>query len=997
MATDDLKIEPVSALDPEVAANPEISQPIEEPQRAPASIQTDVAPSQEHHVDIYDISGEKPVLGKIAPEEVTAAVASGNFSLPKGQPIRVISPDGEHGTIDAAEAKDAFANGYRYATPHEVKLHEFDTPAQQALTALEGAASAATFGLAPGLETALFDNSQEQLLRREENVKSHVAGEIGGLIGSAIVAPESGVTGIMERLGASGAAKVGLAAPTTTLAKIGSSAVKATIENAVFQSGDEVAKMMLADPNQTVGTAVTDIGLAALLGGGIGGAAGSAGALWNATMGSKTSGLLHTLAKKAGGIEGVTDDVVQTALDKSGMEIAPEVRARLMADPEIQQLSKTLEQSDTTAAGRSHQEALKAFRKDAGDTMVRAMGKDPEALSGLERSKYESGKSIGQQLAEEYEAQISPLSKEFEALREKYSHLELPKSTPEAPGTIAQISEKIAQLAEKEGWTASPSSEIMSEVNRVLKELPAQKTVKNLNDYISAVGDNMQSDPLNGPLKRAGGLIKGILKDAESSVIGARVGAVEGEQALQRYQSVRAAYARQAALKDALDDSIRVKGSVSGYAKSLREMAQTDGERLLDRVASNKDAHLLSIIREKFPKTAELIRSHHLDKVLDAATKKVAEGHNINPAALQKAIGGLSPEVRAFVLSPEAMGKIDSVGELLGKFNSSTHNFSNTARVADSLMGNIPAAAMAIATMLTGHNPATAAVVGALTSYLGKTLPDATRLALLKFMGSNQPVNSLAFKSTVDFIQSAIKGEHLINRASKNIFKAGREVLPQSMLPTEQDRKKIDKAVQHYTDKPESLTKIADSTNHYMPEVSPVVGNMAANAVQLLKGLRPVESRQSPLDQPTQPSAMQKAAYSRALDIAQQPLVIMEHIKNGTLLPQDLVVLKTIHPDTYNKISAKLTQEMVNAVHSGEAIPYKTKMSMSLFLGQALDSTMTPQAITAAQPLNQPQAPTGIQAAQLPKKHQMDALTKLPNQYKTQSQKAASSPNGSKN
>jgi hypothetical protein len=47
----------------------------------------------------------------------------------------------------------------------------------------------------------------------------------------------------------------------------------------------------------------------------------------------------------------------------------------------------------------------------------------------------------------------------------------------------------------------------------------------------------------------------------------------------------------------------------------------------------------------------------------------------------------------------------------------------------------------------------------------------------------------------------------------------------------------------------------------------------------------------------------------------------------------------------------KLTNEMIGVTEKEMSIPYKTKMSLSLFMGQPLDSTMTPQFIQATQML----------------------------------------------
>ena len=76
---------------------------------------------------------------------------------------------------------------------------------------------------------------------------------------------------------------------------------------------------------------------------------------------------------------------------------------------------------------------------------------------------------------------------------------------------------------------------------------------------------------------------------------------------------------------------------------------------------------------------------------------------------------------------------------------------------------------------------------------------------------------------------------------------------------------------------------------------------------------------------------------------------------------------------------------MSESITRGEPIPYKLRVGMSMFLGQPLDSTMTPQAIMAAQPA--PPQPQQAQASALTKKGST-ALSKAGMNAETQTQGA---------
>ncbi len=1194
------------------------------------------------------------------------------------QAVNVINPEGELVSIPGEQAQEALSTGgYQLASPEHVaefeRKQKYGSLGQQFKTAAEGAAEAATFGASTGVERLFGVKGEDIRGRREENPVSHMAGQAVGLIGSAVLAPEAGAAAMMERTGAAGAKALGIGAAEAAapIAKIGSSAVKGAIENMMFQSGDEVSKMFSGDPAQHVETALADIGLAGLIGGGISGGIASASPLWKATVGDKIGNVLKAITDKAGGIEGqeaakvadigpalkdlpkgspgpsdkvrqaaqeyhteigtpyrqadkyvtadpqrgariaaafeqmkhdpsnpevkqaydalinetmaqyqqvkkmgiqiepiqpgmpnpypngskqVLDDIhnghlwyfptdqgfgaganvadhpmlaptseigadgkpmlandvfrvvhdifghakegvgfgpngeenawnahvrmyspeaakamtsetrgqnswvnfgphgefnranptqtiysdqkagllpdwvtkegmspdaklpdtgemtpreaIDHAIETSGMQLAPEVRAGLSSDPEIQNMFKALEQSDTTKSGQKLQQSMEAFREEAGATMSRALGKSVDEIPGKgEIDKYTTGRKIGDTLASEYHAQVDPLAKEYEALRARngdtqlvpdrvsavkpdYSNPYMPSSgkTVTHPGTVSQLSDKIMMKAQEEGWTALPKSDIMREIHSIMRVLPKQETLNDLGKLAEAVGAQMQKDKLgNGPLFRAGGIIKSILRESEADVIARKLGD-EAPGLLNRFKAVRQAYKEQAELKDALDSRLHAGGSTAGYAKSIREMAQTDGESVLRRLSGVNDADVLDLLQKKFPETAKLVREYHINNVLSAAK----EGDTIKGERLVKALysKSMSPQLRDMIAPPEALAKVNAVGQLLEQFNKMPHNFSNTARTMDKLFQYVPGSATAIAAMLLGHNPLTGAVVGGITKMLGKDVPDAVRLGLLKFLGSDKPIEAGAFKSMVESIHNTIKGESLVSTATKNIFKTGRKVLPESYAPSSSDLDKLDKSLKKLQVNDQPLTEVAQGMQHYMPDHAGAAGQVASRAVNYLNGIRPDTTPKAPLDSKPQPNDVEKASYNKALKIAQAPLTVLEKIQNGNITPKDVAHLQNMYPNLYDKLVQSLSNNMIEAVHKGQIIPYKTRIGLSMFMAQPLDSTMQPMSIIAAQP--KPSVPPPQpQGGKPPTGKAATSLQKLPNMYKTPGQSAA--------
>lgn len=829
---------------------------------------------------------------------------------------------------------------------------------EQIKAGAEGLAEGFAGPLAPLAETTLGISTPEAIRgRAEAHPWTHGVTGVGGLVGSTLAGV--GLGSALTKIG--GVAKVGAA--TLGLGKVGSAVAVGALENAAFQAQDEISKLVLSDPNQSAESAVASMGLATLLGGGVGGiASGVVSPLWTATMGSKTGGLLKAVAQKMGGIENVTPEVDEL-LAKTGIDTPGEIRATLSKSPEMRAWAKTFEQSNLSKSATKYQKAMTDFRKQGGDMVASTLGKTPEEVEALGSegiSKYNTGKDIGHTLASEYQETLNPISKAFDDIHSKYSDLELssdiklPDGTTAMPGTASQISDKIGKLAMDQGWTASPSSDIMHEVNRVLKELPLQKNVKNLSDFITQVGNNMSKDPMNGSLMRAGRMIKGILKDAESDLIAARVGQTEGAEAVAAYQSARAAYREQSALKDALNDRLHIRGAnTSNFAKALKEMAQSDGEAVLNRLSGKGDADLLNFLQTNYPKTAQAVKDYHINDLLKVGADKAKDGMTINTEAVLKKLNAMSPELKSFVLQGKNVEQLKAIGEVLGKLNEMPHNYSNTATTLADRFIHLPATAVGMVAAIISHSPVLGAVLGPLTKYLSIDAPDAAKLALMKWIGTSKAINPEALKATADMIQHTIKATDALNRAASNVFKAGKEILPSRMIPSESTNRALDKTLKSLQNDPTKLQNVGGKAAYYMPDHGEAMARLAASATQYLNSKRPTPIQQSPLDTKQQPTPAQQNAYNRILSLANQPMQILHNVKEGSLLPSDIETVKTVYPNLYNRLCDKLSSSMAQAVSDGTPIPYKTKMGISLMLGQPMDSTMAPNSIQTIMQMGQ--------------------------------------------
>lgn len=257
-----------------------------------------------------------------------------------------------------------------------------------------------------------------------------------------------------------------------------------------------------------------------------------------------------------------------------------------------------------------------------------------------------------------------------------------------------------------------------------------------------------------------------------------------------------------------------------------------------------------------------------------------------------------------------------------------------------------------------------------------------------RILGANMAEPSgEGFKAGVDYISSTMRGETKLAKATEGVFKGGANALVMNR-PTDADRAKLDKLVTQYQDQPNAqINAIQNSkVGHYLPNHGAALAKASSQAMQYLQTIKPRAHQLSPLDRPIQPTKAEVERYHRALDIAQNPLVVLQKAKDGTIGPDDIQDLHNMYPALYNRISTKISNSLISKVHSEEPIPYKTKMGVSLLLGQPLDSTMSPSSIMAAQP-----QPTPPVQAQMPKGSKTTSkLGKTNKSYMTPGQSAES-------
>ena len=477
---------------------------------------------------------------------------------------------------------------------------------------------------------------------------------------------------------------------------------------------------------------------------------------------------------------------------------------------------------------------------------------------------------------------------------------------------------------------------------------------------------------------------------AKQGVMITKNGVLNAPELIAERAAANKQYSAFSKMTDQLQDHLGL-GSFKGAETFKNKLADIAPEDLFKKLSPKGNADVIPFLQQYFPDTLKKLQEAESKKFLAPAVYQEQGQTALDMAKLnrnlEKTLKG-SPEYANFVLPPQAQQKIQAAQTLMDaipKIKSS-----GTAGWMTKMMRHVPASAMAAIGFLVGHNPVSGYLLGELAEHLGRTVPDAMKLSYLKFLGADKPIQAEGFKAMVDMLHNGIRGRNMVLNATKDVMKTGGRVLATSQLPTSEDREKLDKFLIKANQNPTKLEALGNGNlGHYMPNHQAAFTQSTMTQVQYLQNLRPKPYQAGPLDTMIQPTPEQLARYHRALDIANNPAIILQKVKDGSIQPTDVQDISNLYPELYKQMSQDLGNEMTSRHADQEPIAYKTRMGISLFLGQPMDSSMQPMSIMAAQSVFLPKNPPPQPGPKMGKKGTTN-LGKSNKTYQTTTQAAES-------
>jgi hypothetical protein len=779
---------------------------------------------------------------------------------------------GDFHSIPVEQVQSAIATGqYKLANPQDIAQYkqeqQYGTPAQTGLAGLEAAGRAATFGGSTAIERALGVPGKDILSREAENPGTSFLGSGVGLGLSSLI-PGVGEANVLHAAGegAAAATDFGLAAKIAT-------------EGALLQGGDEISHMIAGDPNQSMQTAASNIGLAAVLGGAGGAALGAVSPAFESLSGSKVGKFIE------------------------------DFKGRLQ------------DQINNPDPGSALTNELQNYYDDTRGAASEVYGPTGIKSQDIQKLVPELGPKITTQ-ALDMSQSLSSAVDEMAAKPNKY------------PEYLADKLKELNDNYQQDLSEADTSAKIFEASNKVKQTL--QDMVKD--SYLNPI---RQIDPEYSFVNK----VKGIASDFREGLEDPDVWGKAAD--------------RQRVINNAFKEYLpALKDFESKFTTKI------GGERTID------PGKVQAYLNQSGKGAASArIRQEMLGNFIDASEKYrdvINESHRnlgiespLRPASLQNAMGTLeevTPGRRAADLFSQKV--LAGAG---GK--------------------GIGAAVGAGLGSIAGH-PFWGAIVGehALGPFFSSVLPSLIK-PFLEYESSAQGA-----KAAADYGINVVRGDVAAKRAAKAIFKGEAEVIPSSMAAKSRDVEKLDERLKEINQNPQSLLNVGGHLGHYLPDHATAAGQFSANAVSYLESVRPKTMKMAPLDPEFPLTQQQKSDWARTLSVAQMPIAIMQHVKDGTLIPSDVQTIRTLYPQYYASLAQKVTNEMIDHISKGGTIPYKTRQSLSLFLGEPLDSSLTPQSIQSAQAIFATQASSSSNSGGV--KRGTSKLPEFPNQFRTSEQSA---------
>jgi len=904
------------------------------------------------------------------------------------EPVHVINPDGQLGTIDPNELQTALGAGYKMATPGEVqaaqKLEEAGSGFGPLIAGTEAAASAATLGLSREVERAFGRTSEAQALTAEANPVATQVGTGLGVVGSLLVAPEAGaakgllgategaaggIKALGEALPINLASKAGravseavspavakgvsiVANPETRpianaiLRNAGSMASGSAVEGMIFGLGQSVDENALGDPDALGEKLFANIGFGAALGGGLGGLVGAGVGTAEGLKATKFKDMFGRFSEEAPMTMNPSD---QKAVQAGDLEAA--ARNSKMPDKGgfIEELKNAIDLKRESADASkirsvAAENGLEVMPYQTTDSQIIKRGGDwllsgqptissIEVVRQAERNFQKAADIVSDQVVANgermSELQFGNYAKDYltKKLDEKISPLEeLYDSVKEYHQAIPINEKGIKQISNniEKLFEKSPNSPAAKMARDLVSDLPLQQTIEDLRQRRIQFTKSI-SPTASAEEKYYAGIIADKLKDAEERYI--------------------TNFAEEKMMTTAARDKVlsqieKVKEANKGYRAMMEEMSEISEGLGKKRLSSGRD--LENFIEEMNPQSL--------------AKKMLQKGNLEYTQMLEKKFPDLYEAVRKY----EKDKIFDASLTPDGAFNPKTffnkyHKMEPEHRELlftkdqqkriEGLETYIRSFPKKFNPSETGYTEAFQKAFEGPVEYGKATVRDKFMKMLMDYstkVGDAETAQNIYTLHKIE--KKARVTSDRIGRGVKGIVSGTRdfvhiEGIKEHEYTPEQHKKVVEMVAKYNADPEHFMNTLSDQTEALYgaaPKTAQSIQGAMARANTYLASKIPSGGQQSYLSGQYEPSKAEMAKFERYHAAITNPLGILIQAQKGTLTPESVEAVQTVMPRLMEEIRGKVMEEMSKKGNNLFTLPLNKKLGLSLLMGTDL-------------------------------------------------------------
>ena len=893
--------------------------------------------------------------------QVTDAVKSGRYTFGAGIKIPTVNAQGELSETPAEAAYNDFVNhGVTFATPQLKQNAEQrqqqdiqqDNFGNQPLTAaLAGAFREGTLGGSSVALSAMGLGDAAKSLAEQNPGADLVGGIVGG---GAVLAGTGGLGGLGEGVAAAagkGLAEAGASKAVQTIAPI---VAREAVVGSVFGAGSGISEQALGHPDDVVDNIVSHVGMGALFGGALGGVFGTtkvARPYFDSLVEKATEGG-KTLANKA--VSSVMSGRVTAALNRAGEEEAAQSLGALAKDPDA---IRIFSEKGPNAAAKVAQENADVISdlKDHISTLQK------DLRSGLKDASQQTKETVAQAVQEAggniFDANTQVYRKLNQAQRVFDTTLQTMTQPLEESSTVAERFNDAVDVLK--GSDTPLARNIGTKVDNMLRTTPFN-SVGDEAGFLYNVRNklkNINIDGLDAPTKN---VVSSLMEEADQSLLTNPSPAIS-----EGYKAIKGLEDASDKMRDVADRTVNkitntaVDGervADAGYTGSKRAFNEDKLARtLVDPRLRATTAAVLENLQEFAPEINQAAQGLKtvedqiaFQNALEAKMSQIAPKGHIDGADVQSVLDQLgSPkdlsvklekviEAQKIMDQPSAIDRVIAAKQALGQPVSKEilavgkyqHQFDYLNKLADAQVMSMNPLRLGRAAFKLMHGNVGGALMDAALGVQKSSVKDAFNV-----ISSVQKASAQG----AQIMQKAIKGaaNALTGSGGQTVAKA---VTYGTVGTMKEQRKQYPQMEQMLTQPPQP---------HPLSQHAPQLAQAFQQRQQQVTAYLTQNLPQDPLKEnailPSKtgyiPSDQELSSFNRRVQAANNPMQVLENIRQNTVSPEEIETLKTLNPGIFQKLQTSVIDGIVNGKSD---LSYQKKIQLGTLLNIPTDYSLRP-------------------------------------------------------